>query len=354
MAVSRRSLNAANGAATVTKYRNRSPDGEAFDAFYTGYFPRLYRFARTRLKEDQEIIKEIVHVTLSKAIRELAAYRGEAGLFTWLCTICRREVADYVERVAREREHVALMEDTPDVRAALDALAAPASEEPDAQFRHLETTRLIQDALDRLPARYGDALEWKYVYGFSIQEIADQLGTGLEGTQSILARAKRAFHEVYGALTRDIVQQSPHRRPGSFRGEPMGNDREKLSAKRGRGFRSRVEATLRAPAPAGGSSQFGDRRDSGGIVRRMGLGDEPPDRVAARSVPCRGGSRHCRYVDRGPAPAVPTVASVERLQGSITVGDGKRPRQQLRGVDVCGARFRSTKAAICPICEVPS
>ncbi|HET8695972.1 MAG TPA: sigma-70 family RNA polymerase sigma factor [Gammaproteobacteria bacterium] len=180
-------------------------DAQAFTAFFDGYFSRLYRFARTRLSGDPEVTKEIVHVTLTKAIRKLDSYRGEASLFTWLCTICRNEISDHLDRVARDREHVVLTEDLPDVRAAVDALTAPAADEPEARFRRLETTRLIQVALDKLPARYGDALEWKYVYGFSVEEIAAKLGVGVEAAQSVLARAKRAFHEVYGTLTHDIV-----------------------------------------------------------------------------------------------------------------------------------------------------
>jgi len=165
----------------------------------------LYRFARTRLQDDPDITKEIVHVTLSKAIRKLGSYRGEAALFTWLCTICRNEINDYIERVARERKHVVLTEDLPDVRAAVDALVAPESDEPESNFRRLETARLIQVALDQLPSRYGDALEWKYVQGYSVEEIAAKLGVGFEAAQSVLARAKRAFQEVYGTLTRDLV-----------------------------------------------------------------------------------------------------------------------------------------------------
>ena len=180
-------------------------DREAFNAFFDGYFPRLYRFARTRLFDDPDITKEIVHVTLSKAIRKLGSYRGEASLFTWLCTICRNEINDHVARVARERQHVVLTEDRPDVRAAVEALAAPESDEPESNFRRLETARLIQVALDQLPAHYGDALEWKYIYGFSVEEIAAKLGVGLEATQSLLARAKRSFQEVYVTLTRDLV-----------------------------------------------------------------------------------------------------------------------------------------------------
>jgi RNA polymerase sigma-70 factor (ECF subfamily) len=180
-------------------------DREAFNAFFDGYFPRLYRFARTRLGDQPDTTKEIVQVTLTKAIRKLATYRGEAALFTWLCTICRHEIAEHHERVARDRRHVVLTEDAPDIRAAVEAIAAPESDEPESNFRRLETTRLIQVALDQLPANYGNALEWKYLYGYSVEEIAAKLGVGLEAAQSLLARAKRAFQEVYTTLTDDLV-----------------------------------------------------------------------------------------------------------------------------------------------------
>lgn len=182
-------------------------DAKAFTVFFDGYFPRLYRFARTRLNDDQEITKEIVHVTLSKALRKLSSYRGEAAFFTWLCTICRNEINDHLAKIVRERQHFVLTEDLPDVRAAVDALAAPITDEPEDNFRRLEITRLIQVALDRLPVHYGNALEWKYVYGYSVEEIAEKLGMGLDAAQSVLARAKRAFQDVYGTLTTDLVNQ---------------------------------------------------------------------------------------------------------------------------------------------------
>lgn len=184
-------------------------DGEAFRAFFDGYFPRLYRFARARLGGDPDTTKEIVQVTLTKAMRKLGTYRGEAALFTWLCTICRNEIADHRARVARERRHVVLTEDAPDIRAAVEAIAAPETDNPESNFRRLETTRLIQVALDQLPAHYGNALEWKYVYGYSVEEIAAKLGIGLEAAHSLLARAKRGFQEVYVTLTNDLLSGSP-------------------------------------------------------------------------------------------------------------------------------------------------
>jgi DNA-directed RNA polymerase specialized sigma24 family protein len=43
-------------------------------------------------------------------------------------------------------------------------------------------------------------LEWKYVEGRSVKEISTRLNIGQEATQSILARAKRAFADVYTSL----------------------------------------------------------------------------------------------------------------------------------------------------------
>jgi RNA polymerase sigma-70 factor (ECF subfamily) len=188
-------------------------DRSAFDEFFDGYFPRLYRFARTRLNDDPEAASEIVYVVLSKAIRKLGSYRGEAALFTWLCTICRNELNDHFARLARDRAHVVLTEDFPDIKAAVDSFEAPSDDDPEHNFRRLETVRLIEVALDKLPTHYGNALEWKYVYGFSVQEIAGRLGLGIEAAHSLLARAKRAFHDVYGSLTRTMLDQDELRNP---------------------------------------------------------------------------------------------------------------------------------------------
>lgn len=62
---------------------------EAFKTFFDGYFPRLYRFALNRLAGDGDAAEDAAQEALCKAVRKLQTYRGEASLFTWLCTFCR-------------------------------------------------------------------------------------------------------------------------------------------------------------------------------------------------------------------------------------------------------------------------
>jgi RNA polymerase sigma-70 factor, ECF subfamily len=181
----------------------------AFDAFFESHFPRLYRFALPRLGGDVEAAREVVQASLGKAMRKLSTFRGEAALFTWLCQICRREIADHIRSHRRYAQHIVLMDERPELRAAIEALEAPEEYDLLENCAREETGKLIKSVLDRLPARYGDALEWKYVEGRSVEEIGTRLGIGQIAAQSLLARARGAFREaleqVFGAAAEDIA-----------------------------------------------------------------------------------------------------------------------------------------------------
>lgn len=176
-------------------------DDQAFDRFFSDNFARLYRFALTRLPDDPDGTREVVQIALTKAIAKLHTYRGESALFTWLCAITRNEMSDWLAKQGRYRQHIVLTEDFPEIQAVVDSFQAPQSDNPEQNYQRAELVRLIQVALDRLPPKYGNVLEWKYIEGYSVNEIAVKLELGNEATQSLLARAKRAFSEVYGSLS---------------------------------------------------------------------------------------------------------------------------------------------------------
>ena len=181
----------------------------AFTAFFEIYFPRVYRFALPRLGRNEDTAKDVVQATLIKAMRKLGDYRGDAALFTWLCQICRREIADHVRSHRRYSDKVVLIEDSDEVRAALESIEAPSGDDPLRRADAAELKRLVHAVLDRLPNRYGEALEWKYVEGRSVEEIGDRLGIGHTAAQSLLARARVAFREgleaVFGASAADVL-----------------------------------------------------------------------------------------------------------------------------------------------------
>jgi RNA polymerase sigma-70 factor (ECF subfamily) len=183
-------------------------DERAFEAFFNAYFARVYRFALPRLNGDVEAAKDVVQATLGKAVRGLSSFRGDSGLFTWICRICRNEVVEYL-RARNRGGHVVLMDDHPGVRAAVESIEAPEEFDLVKSCGRDEAARLVRAVLDRLPANYGDALEWKYLEGHSVEDIGRRLGIGTIAAQSLLARARVAFREglesVFGAEAADVA-----------------------------------------------------------------------------------------------------------------------------------------------------
>lgn len=174
-------------------------DQAAFDRFFETHAAGLFRFALTRLNRDADAAEEVVQATLSVAFRKLASYRGEAALFTWLCTFCRHEISAHFRRLKRSAPETPLIEDAPEVRAALESLFAD-SDRPDRQLERQEMADMVRMTLDVLPNRYGDALEWKYIHGLSVQEIAGRLCVSAKAAESLLTRAREAFRDAFATI----------------------------------------------------------------------------------------------------------------------------------------------------------
>ena len=171
-------------------------DEAAFRELFDRFFPRLYRFALVRLGGDTETARDVVQQTFCNAIERLDGYRGEAALYTWFCQICRNVLADHFRRRGAGVARVVLLEDQPNVRAILEALTAPAGDEPETGAWHAQVHRLVEATLDTLPGRHAEVLEWKYVDGLSVREIAQRLDVGEKAAESLLTRARNSFRDA--------------------------------------------------------------------------------------------------------------------------------------------------------------
>ena len=178
--------------------RMRAGKQAAFDEFFYSSAPRLATFVGRRSGLDTATVEDIVQNTLIKAVRNLASYRGEAALFTWLTTICRHELADVTRKAARQPRHDSLSGPTAALHVPLQ-LRVPAHREPAAEVEAAWDSDAVIRALNALPERYALALEAKYGDGLSVEEIGHLLGLTPIAAQSLLARARDAFRARWRA-----------------------------------------------------------------------------------------------------------------------------------------------------------
>ncbi len=177
----------------------------ALRAFMDEYFPRLYRYARHRLRAEADV-EDVVQAVLVQAVRRLETYRGEASLLTWLVQICRHEIARQHRRSARERDMMTPFLNDDLLRSVVESIESDPLGTPEAESRRLELISLVQFALDQLPERYASALEWKYIEGLDSRQIAARFQISDEATQSLLARARQSFREICGEALRAAMR----------------------------------------------------------------------------------------------------------------------------------------------------
>jgi RNA polymerase sigma-70 factor (ECF subfamily) len=164
----------------------------AFDEFFNANAPRLVAFLARRSRLDPASLEDVVQCALIKAVRNLASYRGEAALLTWLTEICRHELADVHRKAARRPAHVSL--DAIGANAVLE-LRIPEHREPVSELQVASQQAQVMRVLDGLPAHYARALEAKYGDGMSVEEMARELELTIIAVQSLLARAREAFRD---------------------------------------------------------------------------------------------------------------------------------------------------------------
>lgn len=168
-------------------------DRTALRTFFDRHYDAVYRYClRSVAEADAE---EIATETLRHAIRRIETYRGEAALATWINRVASSQLSMHFRKTGRQPRVVSIDADER-LRSRVEAMAADLAS-PEQARADADRQAFVHRLLDALPGDYGDILEWKYIEGLSVAEIAERLSTTTLAIQSRLARARRAFRERF-------------------------------------------------------------------------------------------------------------------------------------------------------------
>ncbi|MEM9599371.1 MAG: sigma-70 family RNA polymerase sigma factor [Acidobacteriota bacterium] len=172
-------------------------DDAAFERFVAAYTPALWRYASGQLRGHGDAVPDVVQSTLAAAVERLDGFRGDGPLGAWLMGICRFQVATYWRRTEVRRRFGAEGE------VDFDRVPSPEGS-PSETLEEAERRARVHGTLDLLAPPYGDVLEWKYLLGLSVREIASRLGVSPKAAESTLTRARGAFRRLFGASPTDF------------------------------------------------------------------------------------------------------------------------------------------------------
>ena len=177
-------------------------DREAFRAIMQQGNQRLFRIARGVVGDDAEA-EDVLQEAYARAFAAIGAFRGEAGVLTWLTRIVLNEARD---RLRRRRPTVDLdvleqvqqqAEVIPFPNAFASGLSGGAS--PEVEAARMQIRGLIERAVDDLPAPFRMVFILRDIEECSIEETAANLQIKPETVKTWLHRARRLLRQALDA-----------------------------------------------------------------------------------------------------------------------------------------------------------
>ncbi len=150
-------------------------------------FDSLYNFA-CWLTRDREDAEDLVQETYVKALKGFRSFQPGTNFRAWTFRILRNT---FLTSRAGLEATMTVPLDVEDQEPALPAT----TETPESILLERSTQQLVQDAIEKLPVIFREALLLCEVEEMSYQEIAETLSIPIGTVMSRLARARRALRE---------------------------------------------------------------------------------------------------------------------------------------------------------------
>ncbi|RXT47285.1 RNA polymerase subunit sigma [Mesorhizobium erdmanii] len=164
-------------------------DAGAFRTIIKTHNQRLYRLARGILRNDAEA-EDVVQEAYVRAFANLAAFRGDASLATWLSRIVINEA---LGRLRKRRRTVAMPESS---EAQVIRFPLNPSDDPERTMAQRQILALVERATDSLPDIYRMVFVARVIEGLSMEETADLLGVRPETVKTRLHRARALLRKA--------------------------------------------------------------------------------------------------------------------------------------------------------------
>jgi len=165
-------------------------DSAAFEIVMRRHNSALFRTARAILRDDAEAEDALQDAYLA-AYRNLAAFRGDARLSTWLTRIVINQALGRLR--ARRRDNVVELHD--DVVAIADQAAgetmneAPAAS-PESETMRAQLRQLLERRIDALPLAFRTAFMLREVEEMPVDEVAECLAIPATTVRTRVFRAR--------------------------------------------------------------------------------------------------------------------------------------------------------------------
>lgn len=181
---------------TTLLERLRVGDRTAAQVVVQRHNKMLWRIARGIVRDDADA-EEVVQDAYVRALTSLDGFRGDSSLATWLSRIVVREALRRRERRPQPVDLAEVIEALPPDHPGSATMAMAPS--PEAAAAGQQIRRIVEKAVDSLPAPFRVVFMMRIVEQMSINETAATLGIPVATAKTRLHRANQQMRAALGS-----------------------------------------------------------------------------------------------------------------------------------------------------------
>lgn len=167
----------------------------AFRVIMQRHNRRLYRIARAVVRNDSEA-EDVVQEAYVRAFTNLATFRGEASLSTWLSRIVLNEALGRTRRHQPAAELARVANTLPSQAEIIPFPHASPQLDPERTMAQRQIQLLLERAIDGLPDDFRIVLVARVIEEMSVEETAALFGLRTETVKTRLHRARKLLRDA--------------------------------------------------------------------------------------------------------------------------------------------------------------
>ena len=168
-------------------------DAGAFRAIMKAHNRRLYRIARSILRNNADA-EDAVQEAYVSAFTNLASYRGEGSLKSWLSRIVINEALGRMRQRHSSIDLAALEQQQCEAQVIQFPQSTP-NDDPERTMAQRQIIHLVEQATDNMPEAFRLVFVTRVIEGMSIEETSELLGIKPETVKTRLHRARQLVRD---------------------------------------------------------------------------------------------------------------------------------------------------------------
>ncbi len=160
----------------------RAGDAQAFDQLFRRYGNRLYFFSLGYLKSKTEA-EEVVQEVFLKIWNNRKSLNPDLSFKAYIFKIAFRHIQELFQKISREQAY----------RHEILDSSVDFNNELDDRMNYQSLLNLVDRVIDELPPRQREILVRRRKLGFSVKEIAEELGIAPKTVENHLTEALRTI-----------------------------------------------------------------------------------------------------------------------------------------------------------------